>query len=313
MIPFLNRLGFGQWVRTDGPSRHLKKTGTPTMGGLIILVGALGGLLVFLMVPEKSPADWAEGLAVLLVAWGFGAVGFLDDFLKVVYRRPLGLKARQKLLGQVTIALILAVVAVFILGRGTDLPVPFSGFLVPGGYTLELSWWIFLGFTVLVLVGTANAVNLTDGLDGLLAGAFIISAVTFAAIALVLDKTSVAVILGALAGACAGFLYFNFYPARVFMGDTGSLALGGALAAAAVVTKSELFLLVIGGIFVVETLSVILQVIYYQITRRRIFRMSPLHHHFELLGWSERRVVLTFWVSGLVFSLLGLAGLFRLG
>jgi phospho-N-acetylmuramoyl-pentapeptide-transferase len=313
MIPLLHRLKFDQRVRSDGPARHLQKIGTPTMGGVMFLFGAMVAVAVATVLPGVSRIGWAEGLAVLLVALGFGAIGFLDDFLKIAYKRPLGLRAREKLAGQALIAVVLAALAVFVFGRGTELPVPFSGLLVPGGYTLELGWWLFLGFTVLVLLGTANAVNLTDGLDGLAAGLFVIAALSFAVIALVMGKTWVAVVLGALAGGCVGFLYFNYYPARVFMGDTGSLALGGSLAAAAVVTKSELFLLIIGGVFVIETLSVILQVISYQLIGRRIFRMSPLHHHFELVGWSETRVVNVFWTVGLVFALLGLAGIYSLG
>ncbi|MBE0466924.1 MAG: phospho-N-acetylmuramoyl-pentapeptide-transferase, partial [Candidatus Desulforudis sp.] len=223
------------------------------------------------------------------------------------------LRAREKLVVQALIAVALALAAVIVFDRGTDLPVPFSGLFVPGGYILELGWWLFLGFTLFVLLGTANAVNLTDGLDGLAAGVFVVAAVALGVIALVMDKAWVAVVLGALVGGCIGFLCFNYYPARVFMGDTGSLALGGGLGAAAVVTRSELFLVIIGGVFVVETLSVIIQVISYQLTRRRVFRMAPLHHHFELGGWSETRVVNVFWAVGLVFALLGLAGIYGIG
>jgi phospho-N-acetylmuramoyl-pentapeptide-transferase len=313
VIPLLHQFKFGQRVRADGPARHLQKTGTPTMGGVMFLFGATAALGVTAALPGVSRVGFAEGLAVFLVALGFGAIGFLDDFLKVVYKRPLGLRAREKLAGQVLIAAALALAAVFLFDRSTALSVPFSGLLIPGGYTLELGWWLFLGFTVIVLLGTANAVNLTDGLDGLASGAFVIAALAFAVIALVMDKTWVAVVLGALAGGCVAFLFFNYYPARVFMGDTGSLALGGGLGAASVVTQSELFLLIIGGLFVIETLSVILQVISYQLTGRRILRMSPLHHHFELAGWSETRVVHTFWAWGFIFALAGLAGIYGLG
>jgi phospho-N-acetylmuramoyl-pentapeptide-transferase len=312
-IPLLHRLRFGQRVRSDGPARHLQKTGTPTMGGVMFLIGAAAAVPAVAFLPGGPPAGWAEGLVVLAVALGFGVLGFLDDFSKMVHKRSLGLRAREKLFGQVLIAVALAVVSVFVLERGTDFPVPFSGLVVSGGLTLDLGWWFFLGTTVFVVLATANAVNLTDGLDGLAAGTFAVAALAFAVIALVMDKTGVGIVLGALIGGSLGFLCYNYYPARVFMGDTGSLALGGGLSAAAVITKSELFLLIIGGVFVAETLSVIIQVLSYQLTRRRVFRMAPLHHHFELAGWSETRVVLTFWTVGVVLALLGLAGLRGLG
>ncbi|MDP3045094.1 MAG: phospho-N-acetylmuramoyl-pentapeptide-transferase, partial [Bacillota bacterium] len=213
----------------------------------------------------------------------------------------------------ILIAVALAAVAVFSLGRGTDIVIPFSGCFVPGGMVIELGWWLFLAFTVFVLLGTTNAVNLTDGLDGLASGLMVIAALGFAVIAVVSGHYWVALVLGAIAGGCLGFLYYNWYPARVFMGDTGSLALGGGLAAAAVLTRSELFLVIIGGMFVIETLSVIAQVFSYQVFRRRVLRMAPLHHHYELSGWSETRVVLTFWVAGLILVAVGLAGIYRLG
>lgn len=313
VIPLLHRLRFGQRVRSDGPSRHLQKTGTPTMGGVMFLAGAVAAVLTVAFLPGGAPAGRTEGLVVLAVALGFGLLGFLDDYKKVVRKRSLGLRAREKLLGQVLIAAALAVTAVFVLERGTGYPVPFSGLVVPGGSAVDLGWWFFLGVTVFVVLATANALNLTDGLDGLAAGTFAVAALAFAVIALVMDKTWVGIVLGGLVGGCVGFLCYNFYPARVFMGDTGSLALGGGLAAAAVITRSELFLLIIGGVFVIETLSVIIQVISFQLTRRRVFWMAPLHHHFELVGWSETKVVLTFWMVGAVLAFLGLAGLKGLG
>lgn len=306
LIPFLRYLKFGQVVRYDGPARHLSKTGTPTMGGIMFLAGTACAVLWFARV-------YAEALVILGVTCGFALIGFLDDFLKVVFKRPLGLRAREKLAGQVILSLLLAFLAVSAFGRGTDVVVPFSGFLVPGGWKLELGTWGFLAFAVLVIVGTANAVNLTDGLDGLAAGVTVWAAGALLLIALVLDRIGLAVFLAALIGGCMGFLVYNYHPAKVFMGDTGSLALGGALGAAAVLTRSELFLLVIGGIFVLEALSVIIQVISFQLFGRRVFRMSPLHHHFELGGWSEQKVVLTFWGMALGLALLGLAGLYQLG
>jgi phospho-N-acetylmuramoyl-pentapeptide-transferase len=306
VIPLLRRLKFGQWVRDDGPARHLTKAGTPTMGGIMFLAGIAVSGLVFL---RSSP----EGLLMLAATLGFGAIGFADDFRKVVLRRPLGLRAREKLLAQALLAALVAAVAVSHLGRGTDFVVPFSGYVVPGGWHLDWDWWIYLILEVLVIAGTANAVNLTDGLDGLAAGVTVPAALGLSAIAAVTGRSGVAVFLAALVGGCLGFLWYNNYPARVFMGDTGALALGGALGTAAVITRSELFLLVMGGVYVAEALSVILQVLSFQLTGRRIFKMSPLHHHFELCGWSEVRVVRTFWLFGVVLAAVGLAGLYRLG
>lgn len=301
VIPLLKRLKFGQNIRSDGPSRHLQKAGTPTMGGIMFLAGtAVGGFML-----SRGRAD---GIIVLLVIIGFGLIGFLDDYMKVVLKRSLGLRAREKLLWQVLLAVGLAYWVVYGLERGTEIVLPFSGFFTAGGIQADLGWWPFMVFTVIVVVGAANAVNLTDGLDGLAAGVSMIAALALMMIALLVLKEGVAVYMAALAGGCLGFLFYNRHPAKVFMGDTGSLAIGGGLGAAAVITRSELFFLIIGGIFVLETLSVIIQVISFQTTGRRLFRMSPLHHHFELGGWSESRVVLTFWTTTLIFALIGLAG-----
>lgn len=311
IIPLLRKLKFGQNIREEGPARHLQKSGTPTMGGIMFLIGI--GVAGFSLLRWGIPLPGAkEGLVVLIVTLGYGLVGFLDDFIKIGMKRSLGLRAREKLLGQIIIAIGLAVVAVTVLGRGTDIVIPFSGFFANNGMRIELGMVGFLIFTCLVLVGTSNAVNLTDGLDGLAAGTTVFATLPFIAIGLITDKIGVALILAAVAGGCVAFLIYNRFPAKVFMGDTGSLALGGALGAAAVLTRSELFLLIVGGVFVLEALSVILQVLSFKSTGRRIFRMSPLHHHFELGGWSENRVVLTFWSAGLLFSFLGLAGLYNL-
>jgi len=305
-IPVLRRLKFGQNIRSDGPARHLQKAGTPTMGGIIILAGtASGGFW--------QAYGSAEGISVLLMVFGYGLIGFLDDYKKVVLGRSLGLRAREKLLGQVLLAVVLACWLAFKTDRGTGLALPFSGFAGPGGSNLELGWGLFLALTVVVVVGTANAVNLTDGLDGLAAGVSLLVAIGLVVVALAEGKAGVGVSMAALAGGCLGFLFYNRHPARVFMGDTGSLALGGGLGAAAVITGSELFLFIAGGILVLEVLSVIIQVVSFQSTGRRVFRMSPLHHHFELCGWSENKVVLTFWAATLALVLIGLAGMCRLG
>lgn len=306
LIPWLRKLKFGQNIRSDGPARHLQKAGTPTMGGIIFLVGILAAVLF--VAPERTDA-----LVVLAITLGYGLIGFLDDYIKIVLKRSLGLRAREKLLGQVILAALLAYVVVFWSGRGTELVLPFSGYFAAGGIHLDLGWWLFLAFTLLVVVGSANAVNFTDGLDGLAAGVSLLAAAAMMLIAFKVEQYGVAAVMAAMSGGCLGFLFYNRYPARVFMGDTGSLALGGGLGAAAVITGSELFFVIIGGIFVVEVLSVIIQVISFQTTGRRVFRMSPLHHHFELGGWSENRVVLTFWFITLLLCVIGLSGFYRLG
>jgi phospho-N-acetylmuramoyl-pentapeptide-transferase len=304
IIPLLKRMKFGQNIRSDGPSRHLNKAGTPTMGGVIFLAGTVVGC--FFLARGR-----ADGLIVLAALLGFGLIGFLDDYMKVVLKRSLGLKARQKLLCQVLLAAGLTFWIVYGLGRGTEIVIPFAGFFTPGGIKLELGVWPYMAFAVMVIVSAANAVNLTDGLDGLAAGVSMLVALALMIIALFVLRDGVAVSMAALAGGCLGFLIYNRHPAKVFMGDTGSLALGGGLGAAAVITRSELFLLIIGGIFVLETLSVIIQVVCYQTTGRRFFRMSPLHHHYELGGWSENRVVFTFLTATLIFAAIGLIGIYR--
>jgi len=286
LIPWLLKLKIGQTVRTDGPKRHLKKSGTPTMGGLIFLLGLTATILIL-------GAFDAKTLLLLTTTLLFGLVGFIDDFIKVVLRRPLGLRAREKLLGQVIFALVLAFVAVAFLGRGTDWYVPFSGELGEP-YFIKLGNVLFFAATVFIMVGSANAVNLTDGLDGLCGSVTLLVMIFFALVALSLKEAGLFVFAMALIGGLLGFLVYNRHPAKVFMGDTGSLALGAAVAGFAVLTQTELFLPLVGVIYVVETLSVIIQVVSYQLTGKRIFKMSPLHHHFELSGWSENKIVLTF-------------------
>lgn len=235
---------------------------------------------------------------LLLVLVGFGLLGFLDDFIKVVMKRNLGLTSRQKLLGQIVISLIFY----FVLRENefsTAISIPFVD------KPLELGWFYAL-FIIFWLVGFSNAVNLTDGLDGLVSGTSAVAFGAFAVLAWSQSQFEISIFSVAIVGAVLGFLVFNAHPAKVFMGDTGSLALGGAIAAIAILTKTEILLILIGGVFVIETLSVILQVISFKSTGRRIFRMSPLHHHYELVGWSEWRVVVTFWTVGLLFAALGI-------
>lgn len=290
-IPLLHRLKFGQEVRGDGPRTHLKKQGTATMGGVLIILGTSIAAFLF-------TNDLRETLLLFSIMMGCGLLGFWDDFLKIVLRRPLGLRARAKILGQLLVGVLLAYGA-FLLGRGTFIAVPFLDLKLEAGFLYYL-------FVILVLISAANAVNLTDGLDGLASGLMVIASIVYVFISLKTGHQAAALFAAALAGGCLGFLRFNHYPAKVFMGDTGSLALGGALAALAVITGTELVLLLLGGVFVLEVLSVVIQVISFQLTGKRVFKMSPLHHHFELSGWPEVRVVSFFWLLGFCFAILGL-------
>ena len=298
-IPFLHRLKFGQNIRNDGPKRHLQKAGTPTMGGVMFLAGLAAALLV----SRRGPEVWL----LIGVTLFYGLLGFTDDYIKVIKKRSLGLRAKEKILGQSLMALFLAFVAAYPLKLGTGIVIPFSGTVLDYGFL------VYFGFIWVVTVGATNAVNLTDGLDGLAAGITVITASAFTVISLMINKPEVAIFGAALAGGCLGFLRYNHHPARVFMGDTGSLALGGGLATMAILTKTELLLPIIGGVYVAETLSVIIQVISFQSTGKRVFRMSPLHHHFELGGWSEQKVVRTFWLATLICSLIGLMGMYNIG
>ncbi|MGU3469939.1 phospho-N-acetylmuramoyl-pentapeptide-transferase [Paenibacillus sp. D51F] len=291
-IPLLRRLKFGQQVRTEGPQSHLKKSGTPTMGGIIIMLAIL---VAFLKFSEKTTEFW-----VLLVgALGFGLVGFMDDYIKIVLKRSLGLTARQKLAGQLLFSIIVCVL-LHRMGQSTEIVVPGTDF----------SWdlgWLYYPFVVIIFFATTNAVNFTDGVDGLLAGTSAIAAGAFTIIAMQATEHESAVFSAALVGAALGFLIFNAHPAKVFMGDTGSLGIGGGLAAVAILTKTEILLILIGGVFVLEMISVILQVGSFKLRGgKRIFRMSPIHHHFELSGWSEWKVVTVFWTAGLVLAAAGL-------
>ena len=292
VIPALRRLKFGQSIRDEGPKSHQAKSGTPTMGGVMIVAGIVIGTLVF--------APWnAKIFLALFITLGHFALGFLDDYIKVVKKRNLGLRAKQKLAGQILIALVTIVIGTTQLGLNTVLCLPWSD----SGVDLGMFYYVLIA---LVLVGTSNAVNLTDGLDGLAAGTVAIASVTFAIACLVLHHYDLAVFAAAVTGACLAFLRFNAHPAKVFMGDTGSLALGGAFAALGILTHRELWLVIIGFIFVIEALSVILQVISFQSTGKRIFRMSPIHHHFELGGWDEWKVVRVFWTVGIIAGIIGL-------
>lgn len=306
IIPVLKRLKFGQSIREEGPQAHLKKAGTPTMGGVIILTA-----IVLTAVPLSSLTLLNNNDAIInadlfflvFATLGYGILGFLDDYIKVVMKRNLGLTANQKLLGQLFIGLVLFWVLLEVRTGGPNnyifsLDIPFTDL------TIHLNW-LYLPLLLLMMIGASNAVNLTDGLDGLLAGTAVSAYGAYAVIGILQSNPTVTIFSVAVVGALLGFLVFNANPAKVFMGDTGSLALGGGIAALAVITKTELLLPIIGGIFVIETLSVMIQVTSFKFRGKRVFRMSPLHHHFELCGWSEWRVVTTFWFFSLVLAGLG--------
>ena len=306
-IPVLKAHKFGQTIRDNGPRRHLGKTGTPTMGGLIFLAG----VVISVLFAAERPFS-LEMATLIGMTLGFGFIGFIDDFIKIVLHRSLGLRAYQKLIGQFILAFLLMWVSVHYLDRGTDVIIPFTAIRLD----LGLFYYILVS---LIIVGMVNAVNLTDGLDGLAAGSTMIASSGYLAVAcLAADRgggtaisaqgADMPVFAAAMMGGTLGFLWFNRYPARVFMGDTGSLALGGALVSLAVLSKSELVLVILGGLFALEALSVIIQVIYFQSTGKRFFRMSPLHHHFELSGWSEWKVVGVFWLVALGCTVLGVIG-----
>jgi phospho-N-acetylmuramoyl-pentapeptide-transferase len=294
-VPLLAYLRLGQTVRTDGPASHLAKTGTPTMGGLIFVPIIV---IVTLLLAGASPYVWLT-LAMMV---GFGLLGLADDFLKVALRRPLGLRARYKLVIQVALAVLLGWGASSLLGLGTAVSLPFTRASVDLGA-------FYVPFVIVLVLGTTNGVNLTDGVDGLAAGMMLATASAYGLVAWAAGVATMGIFAFALAGGCLGFLVHNHHPARVWMGDTGSLALGGALAALAVLTRTELWLVIIGGLYAAEALSVIIQVAYFRLTRKRFFRMAPLHHHFEVSGWSETKVTTVFWLANLVLAAAGLWGL----
>lgn len=304
-IRFLKSSHIGQQVRADGPESHLVKQGTPTMGGVIMLVAVI---VAAVLVGKPTPETYVLLGATVLT----GLLGLIDDASKVVKERSLGLTPKAKLVGQFAIASAFCLVAVNLLGVEPTVEIPFVytfdfGILttiVPIGDGIVIPW-LYLIFVNILLVGMCNAVNLTDGLDGLASGTVMIVMIVMAAIAYRSDMLEPAIFAAALAGTCIGFLWFNSHPADIFMGDTGSLALGMALGCLAVVTKTEFVSLIIGGLFVAEALSVMIQVFYYKKTKKRFFLMAPLHHHFEKKGWSETKVVVRFWIISGVLAATG--------
>ena len=318
LMPLFIRLmrheGVGQQIRADGPQRHLVKQGTPTMGGIIILVGVLVSVALL--------ADWTPGLVLAVGATLVtGSLGLLDDIESVAHGRSLGLTPSQKMAGLILISVTFCLVAVNVCGISPEVRLP-GGLAIDLGVlttTLDLGGtqvavpWLYLFFVFLLMAGLSNAVNLTDGLDGLAGGCSMVVMLVMAMVAFRYGELDLAVFAGAIAGACVGFLWHNCYPASIFMGDTGSLALGAALASLAVLTKTEVTSLIMGAIFVIEALSVMIQVTSFKLTGRRVFLMTPIHHHFEQMGWAENKVVVRFWIVSAAFAALGFALYFQLG
>jgi phospho-N-acetylmuramoyl-pentapeptide-transferase len=291
LIPVLSKLKIGQSIRDVGPRKHMAKAGTPTMGGLIFVLSGVATSMIFM---PRNPA----GYLVLFMTLAYASVGFADDYLKVVLKQPLGLKARHKLLGQVAAA-IMFYIALRALNIEHAVIVPWIG-----SVSLGLAYPFFV---TLVFLATTNSVNLADGVDGLAGGLGIISLLGFALIGWFQGVEGIVFVSLSLVGSILGFMVFNLHPAKVFMGDTGSLAIGGAIAAIAVLLRGEFLLFFLGAIFVVEAISVIIQVFYFKITGRRVFLMSPIHHHFELLGWSEWKIGIWFWSVQAIMTVAGTA------
>lgn len=295
VIPMLQRFKFGQNVRSDGPNTHLKKAGTPTMGGVIILVSLVLTSLLFIKGNRQAQT-------ILFVTVGFGVIGFIDDYIKIVKKRSLGLTPLQKIIGQLVVTLSFGYLLLNYIGLDTSIIIPFTNSME---MDLGILFWPFL---LVAVLGTVNAVNLTDGLDGLASGVTVLVATFFAVISLSING-GVSPVAAAAVGSLLGFLLFNSYPAKVFMGDTGSLALGGFVVATAFVMKMPLFIPIVGLIYVIENISVILQVAYFKKTKKRLFKMAPIHHHFELSGWPETKVVTVFAIVTAIMCLLGLIAL----
>ena len=310
LIPELRKLKAGQEIREDGPTWHKSKAGTPTMGGVIILVAVS---LTCLLMGKLT----TELVLVLLATLATGVLGLIDDLTSVTHGRSLGLTPHAKMIGLTIICVTFTVLAVNWCGVAPEIR-------FPGGLTIDLGVlsttifglsfpWLYLVFCWLMIAGLSNAVNLTDGLDGLAGGTSMIAMLAMAAMAFLHGDVNLSIFCTACAGACLGFLWFNCYPASIFMGDTGSLALGAAFACTSIMTNTEVVSLIIGGLFIVETLSVMIQVVYFHFTHKRVFLMAPIHHHFEKKGWAETKVVIRFWIIAAAFGAVGLALFFQLG
>ena len=295
-IPMLAKFKFGQTVRDDGPQTHLQKNGTPTMGGVIMIIA----ILITGLTRAKIDKDLLVGLICIA---GFGFVGFLDDFIKIKMKRSLGLKAYQKIILQFALALFVSYYQYSASPSATQIMIPFTDYIINLGP-------LYVPIMMFVIIGTVNAVNLTDGLDGLASGITLIVSIFFMLLAISVGNSDVAILAAATGGACLGFLGFNSYPAKVFMGDTGSMALGGAVVSFAVLTNSVLLIPIVGGIYFAEAISVIIQVTSFRLTGKRVFKMAPIHHHFEQCGWPETRVVFVFWIATVVLAWIGIIAVF---
>lgn len=301
VIPFLHKLKFGQFIRDEGPAAHQKKSGTPTMGGIIFIISVTVTSLFFIR-------DYPMIIPILFTTLGFGLVGFLDDFIKVVKKRNLGLTEIQKLAGQIVVTAIFLFYILNYTEVGTKILIPFTGGVAQGLY-INLPVWLFVIFAFIVVLATVNGTNFTDGLDGLLSSVTSLVAVFFTVVAIAI-RSGVSPIAAAVVGSLLGFLIFNVYPAKVFMGDTGSLALGGFVASTAIVLNMPLLILIVGIIYVIELLSVVIQVTYFKATGgKRIFKMAPIHHHFELSGWPETKVVAVFSIVTAIACIIGFLAL----
>ncbi len=301
LIPFLIKVKFGQEIREEGPAWHQKKSGTPTMGGFIFIIATAVSVVIGAFITEvgEYAEDTMSLAAMFFAALGFGIIGFIDDYIKVILKRNLGLRAGQKFSLQFLIAIIFAVWMVAAGLVDTEILIPFTG------YYLELGYVLYIPFVVLVMLAAVNSVNLTDGLDGLAGSITLFVSIFYLIVSAIDGATAVSVFAASVAGGILGFLLYNKYPAKVFMGDTGSLFLGGAVSAMAIFTKNPLGLLIVGFVYVAEALSVIIQVAYFKKTGKRIFKMSPIHHHFEMCGWSERKVVGIFSFVTVVLCIVG--------
>lgn len=297
LIPVLHKMKFGQTVRDDGPQSHLKKNGTPTMGGVMFMVAITAVTLL------RAGIN-ANVLMALLCMLGFGLIGLMDDLVKIKMTRSLGLTAKQKILLQVILAFAVSYYQYKVVGDGSQFIVPF----VQAEINIGIA---YIPFMMIVVLGTVNAVNLTDGLDGLASGITAIVALFFTVFAfIVVQNVEISQFAAATLGACIGFMWFNVNPAKVFMGDTGSMALGGAVTAFALFTNSALLIPIVGGIYFAEALSVIIQVLYFKKTRKRVFKMAPLHHHYEQCGWPETKVVFIFWLVAAILAIIGVVAMF---
>jgi phospho-N-acetylmuramoyl-pentapeptide-transferase len=292
VIPALKRFKFGQNIREEGPKSHIKKSGTPVMGGIMFIVAIVITSLVI------TPKVTGILMVAIITTIGYGFIGFLDDTLKIKRKKNLGLRAYQKLIGQIILAFILSYFAYVSKDIGSLVHIPFTSSMV------DLGVW-YIPFMIFTIVSTVNGVNLTDGLDGLASGVTVIISVFFAVVAYSIGNNDLSIFCGALVGSLLGFLKYNSYPAQVFMGDTGSLALGGAISALAVLMKMPFIILIVGAIYVAEDLSVVIQVTSFKLTGKRVFRMSPLHHHFEQTGWHETKIVSWFCIFTAIFCLIG--------